>query len=147
MFEEKLNELYVKIAQHISDMIPTDWKEIYFEGRVVEGSGTTYFYFNTAQDENNFHYSLSIPDEFGVNKATFKQLSFKLFKLMKELKELFIKNDQEPWFSIIMYMNDEGKFEIKYNYINWYEGDFVPTDLVEYFKYKYLSIHPEDQED
>lgn len=28
-FEEKLNEMYQEIANHINDMIPTEWEQVY----------------------------------------------------------------------------------------------------------------------
>ncbi len=31
-FEEKLNEMYQEIANHINDMIPTEWEQVYTMG-------------------------------------------------------------------------------------------------------------------
>jgi uncharacterized protein (TIGR01741 family) len=147
MFEEKLNDLYRRIAQKISDMIPMDWKEIYFEGQVLDGAGGTYFYFNTPGNEDKYIYCLDIRDTYGADRTIFNKLNYELFKLTKELQKVFIDYDQEPWFSVIMYINSDGKFEIKYNYVNWYKGGFDQTDILTYFEYKYLGIIPQDREE
>ncbi len=38
-FETKLNELYSEIAQQVSDMIPIEWNELYFNGEVKDEEG------------------------------------------------------------------------------------------------------------
>lgn len=37
-FEEKLNEMYQEIANHINDMIPTEWEQVYTMAYINEKS-------------------------------------------------------------------------------------------------------------
>ena len=38
-FEEKLNEMYQEIANHINDMIPTEWEQVYTMAYIDEEGG------------------------------------------------------------------------------------------------------------
>lgn len=41
-FEEKLNEMYQEIANHINDMIPTEWEQVYTMAYIDEEGGEVF---------------------------------------------------------------------------------------------------------
>ncbi|MDE5781646.1 MAG: antitoxin YezG family protein, partial [Lachnospiraceae bacterium] len=74
MFEEKLDELYTELANIINEMIPVDWKKIYYLGEVEEGklSWNSIFYFI---DENGeIVRSLDIPDKYNISEEEYFEL-------------------------------------------------------------------------
>lgn len=144
MFEEKLDIIYRKIAQKTVDMIPVEWNEIHLEGEVLDGGGGVYFYYDTPDDKGNYLYSNNIPNIYNIDKKMYRKLLRELFFLVEELQSTFISNGQEKWFSYIMHLHANGQFQLEYNYINWYEGDFDTNDMIDYFKYKYLGVAPDD---
>ncbi|MED4978013.1 immunity protein YezG family protein, partial [Weizmannia sp. CD-2023] len=44
-------------------------------------------------------------------------------------------NDQDPWFSVTLILNDTGKLNVHFDYTNWHESGFGPTDRIKYFEY------------
>ncbi len=97
-FEEKLNEMYQEIANHINDMIPTEWEQVYTMAYIDEEGGEVFFNY-TKLDSDNLHYYTDIPKDYNVSEKMFSKLSFTLYKLFKRLRELFIENNQELWTS------------------------------------------------
>ena len=41
-FEKQLNEMYQEIANHINDMIPTEWEQVYTMAYIDEGGGEVF---------------------------------------------------------------------------------------------------------
>jgi hypothetical protein len=52
-----------------------------------------------------------------------------------DLKNLFLKNGQEPWFSITMNLTSAGKLNIEYDYTKWRKSNFGPSDRLEFESY------------
>nr|WP_050803033.1 immunity protein YezG family protein [Paenibacillus sp. HGF7] len=71
----------------------------------------------------------------------------RLFKVTNDLKNIFLEDGQEPWFSITMKLTSEGKLNIEYDYTKWGESDFGPSDRLEYWESKYLNTVPQDETD
>ncbi|MCE4049577.1 MULTISPECIES: immunity protein YezG family protein [Bacillaceae] len=55
----------------------------------------------------------------------------------------FIDNNQDPWFSVTIILNDTGKLKVHFDYTNWHESEFGPTGRIKYFEYKYISQNKE----
>ncbi|WP_412059624.1 immunity protein YezG family protein [Metabacillus idriensis] len=144
-FEQYLNSLYQQIAQQINDMIPVEWDEIYFNGEVKDGEGGVYFFFSTPDDKGVYKYSHFIPRLYDVDKRMYNKFLHELFELTDKLQKVFINNDQEPWFSVTMIVNSEGKLKVHFDYINWTKSEFGPSDRVEYFQYKYFDRKSEHE--
>ncbi|KGT37227.1 DUF600 family protein [Weizmannia sp. CD-2023] len=140
-FETKLNELYKKIAQQVNDMIPTEWDKFYFNGEVKEGEGGVFFFFMPKGEEQPI-FSHYIPTLYSVDKRAYNKELHKLFQLTVELQKIFTDNDQDPWFSVTL-INDTGKLNVHFDYTNWHESGFGPTDRIKYFEYKYISQNKE----
>lgn len=145
-FELELNKVYQKIAQTISDTIPVEWKEFFFQGEIKDGEGGVFFFFNTFESDE-YKYCYYIPEIYNVDKRVYDEYEDQIFELTVELQELFIENDQEPWFSITLLVNEEQKLKVHYDYINWSETEFGPTIRLKYFQYKYLNKLPKDEKE
>ncbi|WP_079504823.1 immunity protein YezG family protein [Mesobacillus jeotgali] len=145
-FETKLNMLYQNLTQTISDSIPTEWKEFYFQGEVQNGDGGVFFFFNTI-DNDEYKYSYYIPEIYNVNRDAYEEYEDEIFDLTVELQETFIENDQDPWFSINIIVDAERQLKVYFDYTNWSATEFGPTARIKYFQYKYMKKVPENKKD
>jgi hypothetical protein len=68
-----------------------------------------------------------------------------LFAAANDLKNLFLENEQEPWFSITMKLTSAGKLNIEYDYSKWGESNFGPSDRLEFWESKYLNNIPQEE--
>ena len=143
-FEEKLNEMYQEIANHINDMIPTEWEQVYTMAYIDEEGGEVFFNY-TKLDSDNLHYYTDIPKDYNVSAKMFSKLSFTLYKLFKRLRELFIENNQELWTSCEFDFTKEGKLNVSFDYIEWKNSGFGPLAREYYYEYKKFGILPEKE--
>ena len=141
-FEIELNELYTQIVQQVNDIIPIEWTDIYFNGEVKDKEGGVFFFF-TPSDSNTTVYSHDIPNMYPIDESVYDENLRKLFDLTVKLQQVFIENDQEPWFAVTLILNSSGKLNIHFDYTNWHDSDFGPADRIEYFEYKYISHNKE----
>ncbi|KMK95088.1 immunity protein YezG family protein [Rossellomorea marisflavi] len=137
-FENELNELYKQIAQQVNDLIPIEWSDFYFNGEVKDKEGGVFFFF-TPIDSNEPVYSHDIPDIYPIDESVHDEEMLKLFELTVKLQQIFTDNDQDPWFSVTLLLNDTGKLNIHFDYTNWHDSEFGPAARIEYFEYKYVS--------
>lgn len=145
-FEEKLNELYIEIAQKIDEMIPVDWSSFYFNAEIKDGGGV-YFFYRLPNNPEELNYCYYIPDKFKVERNIYEDLEDELFSLAVKLQQLFIDNQQEPWYSFVMIVNDKRNMQAEFNYVDWEESEFGPSATRDYFLYKYLGVIFENAND
>lgn len=136
-FEIELNELYKQIAQQVNNIIPIEWSDLYFNGEVKDKEGGVFFFF-TPIDSNEPVFSHDIPDIYPIDESVYDEELHKLFELAVKLQQVFIDNDQEPWFSVTLILNSSGKLNVKFDYTNWHDSEFGPSDRIDYFEYKYV---------
>ena len=142
-FEIELNKLYTEIAQQVNEMIPIDWDNFYFNGEVKDEEGGVFFFF-TPKGEEQHVFSHYIPKFYSVDKRAYNKELHKLFKLTVELQRVFTDNNQEPWFSVALLVNDAGKLNVHFDYTNWHVSEFGPTNRIRYFEYKYIKNNQTD---
>ena len=142
--EKQLNEMYQEIANHINDMIPTEWEQVYTMAYIDEGGGEVFFNYTTPVSDD-LHYYTTIPYDYNVSQKIFSDLSFTLYKLFKRLRELFIENNQEPWTSCEFDFNNEGKLNVAFAYIDWKNSEFGPLARECYYEYKKFGVLPEKE--
>lgn len=144
-FETELNRLYKEIAQQVNDMIPTEWDNFWFNGEVKDEEGGVFFFFKPKGEEQHI-YSHYIPKLYSVDKRAYNNELHRLFKLTVELQKVLIDNDQEPWFSVTLILDHTGKLNVHFDYTNWHESGFGPTDRIKYFEYKYINQNEAQQD-
>lgn len=147
MFEDKLAELYQKIASKVDDMIPIEWNSVILGADLDDyRNGGVYFFFDTLEDKGNYIYNAHICSKFNIDKNDYGKIHIELFFLVRDLREMFIEYDQEPWYTLIMKFNRKGELEAKYEYIDWDEGGFDPGAVINYFKAKHLGCKFDDED-
>ncbi|HDT6987818.1 TPA: TIGR01741 family protein [Staphylococcus aureus] len=142
-FEEKLSEIYNKIANEISGMIPVEWEKVYTIAYVNDRGGEVVFnYTKPGSDELNYY--TYIPREYNVSEKVFYDLWTDLYRLFKKLRDLF-KEDLEPWTSCEFDFTSEGKLNVSFDYIDWVNSEFGPMGREDYYMYKKFGIWPEKE--
>ncbi|WP_113928090.1 immunity protein YezG family protein [Bacillus sp. P14.5] len=141
-FEIELNELYKQIAQQVNDLIPVEWSDIYFNGEVMNKEGGVFFFF-TPIDSSELVYSHDFPDIYSIDESVYDKELHELFELTVKMQQVFIDNDQEPWFLVTLLLNESGTLNLHFDYTNWHDSEFGPAARIDYFEYKYISQNKE----
>ncbi|HCW9976595.1 TPA: TIGR01741 family protein [Staphylococcus aureus] len=143
IFEEKLSQMYNKIANEISGMIPVEWEKVYTIAYVDDEGGEVVFnYTKPGSDELNYY--TYIPREYNVSEKVFYDLWTDLYRLFKKLRDLF-KEDLEPWTSCEFDFTRDGKLNVSFDYIDWINSEFGPMGREDYYMYKKFGIWPEKE--
>lgn len=137
--EVKLNKLYKEIAEQINDMIPVEWSRFYFNGEVKDKEGGVFFFYEPTDSKDSPIYSHDIPEIYQISEKAYDAELHKLFKLTVKLQQVFVNNNQEPWFSVTFLVSDTGKLSVNFDYTNWHNSDYGRTDRIDYFEYKYVG--------
>lgn len=134
----KMEKIYQMIANTVNKMIPDKWNKIYLYAEVLCDSRCVYFDFESTT-KNMFIYSLNIPDEYGVDENRFQELKHELIGLFEELHEEFKINSPQAWNSLVMFLDNTGKFKMDYSYD---EVKLTPHEQRIIWKYKMLGVYP-----
>ncbi|MRC31546.1 DUF600 family protein [Bacillus thuringiensis] len=145
--EIKLNRLYREIAETVHAMIPEEWEKFYFYAQISEAGGGTYFFYNNFRNKQNYKYSVEIPFKNEVNEEEFERKEDSLYKLSKELRDVFKDNQQELWYSFTMSLEHSGEFNMHFDYTNWLETEYSFSDQMIIWKRKYLGEVPINEND
>ncbi len=81
-FEEKLSEMYNKIANEINEMIPVEWEKVYVIAYVDDGGGQVIFYYTKPRNDELYYYS-SIVEDYNVLEEIFDDLWMELYRSFK----------------------------------------------------------------
>ena len=144
LFEAQLGKLYQQIGETIYDLIPEEWKKLYLYAEVSEGLSYVYFYYYPEDNACPVYY-LDIPERFYIDRREYKLKSLKLFHQFEELWKTFKEHDQEPWTNLTLFMDSSGKFKIDYDYEDLSDASPLHRRII--WKYRYLGMIPEEQED
>lgn len=145
--EIKLNLLYREIAETVHALIPEEWEKFYFYAQISEAGGGTYFFYNNFRNKENYKYSVEIPFKYEVNEEEFERKEDSLYKLSKELRNVFKDNQQELWYSFTMSLEHSGEFNMHFDYTNWLETEYSFSDQMIIWKRKYLGEVPINEND
>lgn len=145
--EIKLNRLYREIAETVHAMIPEEWEKFYFYAQISEAGGGTYFFYNNFRNKQNYKYSVEISFKYEVNEEEFERKEDSLYKLSKELRDVFKDNQQELWYSFTMSLEHSGEFNMHFDYTNWLETEYSFSDQMIIWKRKYLGEVPINEND
>ncbi|HHW9533703.1 TPA: TIGR01741 family protein [Staphylococcus aureus] len=139
IFEEKLSQMYNKIANKISGMIPVEWEKVYTIAYVDDEGGEVVFnYTKPGSDELNYY--TYIPREYNVSEKVFYDLWTDLYRLFKNLRNLFKTEGHEPWTSCEFDFTRDGKLNVSFDYIDWMNSEFGPMGREDYYMYKKFGI-------
>lgn len=142
--EKILNNLYRQIAETVNEMIPVNWKKFYFYAQISDEGGGTYFFYQSETNPEKYEYSLEIPSNYQINEREFKLNKRKLFSLAEQMREVFINEAQEPWYSFTLTLERTGKLKVHFDYTKWFDTEYSFSDQFIIWKYKYLNEIPQD---
>ncbi|TYQ14662.1 UNVERIFIED_CONTAM: uncharacterized protein (TIGR01741 family) [Acetivibrio alkalicellulosi] len=142
--EEKLNEIYGKIAETLNETIPEEWDKVYVYGEILEDVQKGFFNYYP-KSSNLSVYSHDIPNLFEVSKDEYRKMWNQLLEDLEELWCEFKNNGQEQWTNLTFILENNGKFKIDYDYTDLSDADDSERHLI--WNYKYLGIMPEDEDD
>ncbi|WP_259425108.1 antitoxin YezG family protein [Bacillus velezensis] len=146
MNNEKMGELYQKIAEHLNEMIPSQWEKIVLYTEILDDSADIYFYFTTPNN-SDYLFSHYIPEYFDVSEEIYDQLLIELQELFEELKEEFKLGNQDIWTNLTLKLENTGKFSIDYNYDDVLSSELADLQRRDVWEYQNLGILPADEED
>jgi uncharacterized protein (TIGR01741 family) len=144
METQKMGELYQKIAEHLNEMIPSQWEKIVLYAEILDDSADIYFYFRTPNN-SDYLFSHFIPEHFDVSEEIYDQLLIELQELFEELKEEFKLGNQDIWTPLKL--ENTGKFSIDYNYDDVLSSELDDLQRRDVWKYQNLGILPKDEDD
>ncbi|CAC6210997.1 TPA: TIGR01741 family protein [Staphylococcus aureus] len=143
-FEEKLSEIYNKIANEISGMIPVEWDQVFTIAYVNDRGGEIVFnYTKPGSDELNYY--TDIPKEYNISVQVFDDLWMDLYDLFEELRNLFKEEGLEPWTSCEFDFTRDGKLNVVFDYVDWMNSEFGPIAKENYYMYKKFGVLPETE--
>ncbi|SCU47027.1 TIGR01741 family protein [Staphylococcus aureus] len=141
-FEEKLSQMYNEIANEISGMIPVEWEKVYTIAYLDDEGGEVVFnYTKPGSDELNYYTDIS--RDYNISEEIFDDLWMNLYYLFMNLRDLFKKEDLEPWTSCEFDFTREGKLNVSFDYIDWINTDFDQLGRENYYMYKKFGVIPE----
>ncbi|GBU97379.1 TPA: TIGR01741 family protein [Staphylococcus aureus] len=141
-FEEKLSEIYDKIANEISGMIPVEWEQVFTIAYVDDEGGEVVFNY-TKPNSDDLNYYTYIPREYNISEKVFYDLWTDLYILFKKLRNAFKEEDLEPWTSCEFDFTRDGKLNVSFDYIDWVILGFGPLAKENYYMYKKFGVMPE----
>lgn len=142
--EEKLNQIYQKIASTINETIPEEWDKVFIYGEITEDMQKTFFNY-WPKGSNKSVYSLDIPELFDISEDEQDELRYQLIDELTELWEEFKNNEQGVWTNLTFILESSGKFKVDYDYTDLSETSPRKQHIL--WDYKYLGIMPDDEKD
>ncbi|CCE58117.1 TPA: TIGR01741 family protein [Staphylococcus argenteus] len=144
IFEEKLSEMYNKIANKISSMIPVEWEKVYAMAYISERNGEVFYNYTEPSSDELFYYT-SVLNKYNIPRSEFMDSVYELYKQFDNLRELFIEEGLEPWTSCEFDFTREGKLNVSFDYIDWMNSEFGQIAKENYYMYKKFGILPETE--
>ncbi|SHC32154.1 Putative cytosolic protein [Staphylococcus aureus] len=141
-FEEKLSEIYDKIANEISGILPVEWEQVFTIAYVDDEGGEVVFNY-TKPNSDDLNYYTYIPREYNISEKVFYDLWTDLYILFKKLRNAFKEEDLEPWTSCEFDFTRDGKLNVSFDYIDWVILGFGPLAKENYYMYKKFGVMPE----
>ncbi|GMA98772.1 immunity protein YezG family protein [Pelosinus sp. IPA-1] len=134
-----MEDIYGKIANIVSEMIPEEWDKVYLYAQVSEGVQSFYFHYYP-QGQKNTVYSPDIVDIFDVDEDSMDMLTLDLCNCCKELWEEFKNSKQDLWTNLTFILESTGEFKIDYDYTELSEIDDYERQII--WEYNNLRIEP-----
>ena len=115
--EQKPNDYYIKIAEQINNMIPTNWERFYYLGEVEQDkrSWSSVFYF-VDEESKEVIKSHSIPKMYNVSQEVYLQVLEELSQHMLSLYDSFLEDGQTPWEQVSITVDNKGAFNAAFFY-------------------------------
>lgn len=136
-----MESLYQEIANQVNNVIPEDWSRLLLYSEMDQYRGATFFYYYPVEGKDPI-YSLDIEDMEHIDMDEVQNGLSNLNGLLRDLWNEFIENKQEPWKSLNLSLDSEGKFNIQYSYDDLEKDGYDYIERVKIWKYEKLDILP-----
>ena len=137
----RTRELYQEIANKITDMIPDEWTNIYFYGEVLNDSTTAFFYYKQTKTGATL-YCHYIPEVYKVSKDAYDKMLTDLYDTLRELRDECKNSGKAVWTNFTLTMDNDGNFNIKYNYDDVLNTDLLISERHAFWEYEVLGRIP-----
>ena len=141
----EIKGVYSEVQKQLFYLIPEKWDRIYLYASILEKmegleTGELFFYyFPKGILKKNPVNVYEIPNKFSLNEDEYIKLVEKLYKEIKEIREIFKKNNHRLWSSLTIRI--EGlKFQIEYNYEDLSKSNYSNIDRHIVWKYNNLKL-------
>ncbi|MCM1101009.1 MAG: antitoxin YezG family protein [Acetatifactor muris] len=114
--ENTLTQYYAAIAQKLDELIPCEWEKVALYAEETEYTRMALFYFYT--EDGNYHYCENIWEKYGVDEKEYDRLMQELENINVSLWLVFKESGEEPWHSFTFTLDKDGKFNMKFSYVN-----------------------------
>ena len=78
-----------------------------------------------------------------MSPVIYKDLLIEVHEKFIKLRDVFKKENQEPWTSCEFDFTNEGKLNVSFDYIDWKNSEFGQYDRFNYYRYKKFGVLPE----
>ncbi|WPC42634.1 immunity protein YezG family protein [Clostridium sp. JS66] len=138
-----VEKVILEIKKYLGDI---EYEKIVFDGVLINGVEGINFYITLKETDNKY---FSFNEVVKMKNSTDEEvviLKEALYDIIDELRNLYVNNDREEWFSIMISDESEIGVDWEFTYSNWYQLKYNTEDINNYFKYVYLDIQPQDNE-
>lgn len=133
METSKIQNIYPKIANELSNIIPEEWKKILVYSEWREGYERIYFYYYPKNRVDPI-YSLDIIDIFDIEEELIEETEMNLQRYFRELWAEY--KNQEKCTYLTIKLEYTGKMSVEYGYEN--VSEVSPVDKQNEWIKKYL---------
>ena len=143
--EDQLRDIYNRMAEHLSSMIPTEWDKVYLLGEVEKGQlslSATFYFIET--ETKDIVRGIDIPDIYDISEKTYEKLQSGLRELVLELNNCFKDDGQELWEQVIFILDSDGSFDIDFKYDVMTSGDGGASRRIVIWAYDTFGYKPKE---
>lgn len=144
----EIRKIYSELQKQLFYLIPEKWDRIYLYASVeekmkgLETGELFFYYFPKGILKKNPVNVYEVPNKFTLNEEEYIKLVENLYKKVKDLRDVFKKQNHRLWNSITIRI--EGlKFEIEYNYEDITSTRYSNADRHIIWKYNNLKLPDE----
>ncbi|SDB90975.1 immunity protein YezG family protein [Shouchella lonarensis] len=136
----QVESYYQQMANLIVDMIPEDWQEVKLYAESRRGyQGIFFYYFSNEKDE--WVYYMDIPEKCDVPQEEFDNLNTNLSFCIKDFKNDYEAEFEEPWTGFQLTLSHNGNFNVHFNYD---ENSLDPMLTEVAWAYEQLGLVPSE---
>lgn len=137
--------LYKNIQKQLFYMIPEKWSKVYLYSSIIESENDTqtgemfFYYYPKSMFKKNPINVYEVPKKFNIDEGEYLKLSDNLYNKIKELRKLFINQQEEVWTNITILIENY-KFKVIYGYDNLQNMEYNNYERHIIWRYEYLNI-------
>lgn len=137
--KDKYEEIYAKIRNAILKLIPDEWNKIWFYGEVLKDATNIYYYFKS-EFTDKLVCCMDIPKEYGLDEDDYYESFEETEDLVEVLHSTFKKNNEKLWTNFTLIFDEDGKYDINFDYTDISIGKFSLSARHAIWEYNVLNM-------